>query len=147
MSEYTIETKCPVCGNIIYIDSVGNGDRCVNCEWDHSKIHEDFPDRVMCPNLISLNKARKLYKEGKALLPDFNDFIDGYNFYGEMEFTYKGVTYGLMGNVNEGVEFWGMNTDMYEVFDNIEDFAHNAKIGNEYVKDIWDKVENANWLQ
>ena len=51
--------------------------------------NQESPDRVECPNLISLNKARKLYKEGKAFLPDFNDFIDGYNFYGEMEFTYK----------------------------------------------------------
>lgn len=145
--EYNIESKCPVCENIIFLDSVDNGDKCHNCGWDHSKIHDEFPDRVMCPNLISLNKARNLYKEGKPFIPDFEDFIDGYNFYGEMEFTYKGITYGLMGIENEGVEFWGMNTDTYEMFKDIEEFAEKAKVDEKLVKNIWPEVENANWLQ
>ena len=147
VQEYNIKSKCPVCGNIIFIDSAGNWNKCSNCGWDHSKIHEDFPDRVMCPNLISLNKARELYKEGKPFTPDFQDFIDGYNFYGEMEFTYKGATYGLMGNADESVEFWGMNTDIYEVYKDIEEFEQKAQINGKLVKDIWSEVENANWLQ
>lgn len=145
--EYNIKSTCPVCGNIIFVDSVGNGDKCVNCGWDHSKIHEEFPDRVMCPNLIPLTKARKLYQEGKSFTPDFEDFIGGYNFYGEMEFTYKGITYGLMGNANEGVEFWGMNTDKYETYKDIEEFEQKAQINGKLVKEIWHEVENANWLQ
>ena len=145
--EYNIKSKCPVCGHVIFMDSVGNGDKCKNCGWDHSKLHDEFPDRVMCPNLISLNKARKLYKEGKPFIPDFEDFIDGYNFYGEMEFTYKGITYGLMGIENEGVEFCGMNTDVYEMFKDIEEFEQRAQIDGKLVKDIWNEVENANWLQ
>lgn len=145
--KYSTKSICPVCGNIIFMDSVGNGDKFTNCGWDHSKLHDEFPDRVLCPNLISLNKAKKLYQEGKPFLPDFNDFIDGYNFYGEMEFTYKGVTYGLMGIANEGVEFWGMNANTYEIFKNIEEFAEKAKINEKLLKDIWNEVENVNWLQ
>lgn len=145
--EYNIESKCPVCRHVIFVDSVGNGDTCINCGWDHSKIHDGFPDRVMCPNLISLNKARKLYKEGKPFIPNFEDFIDGYNFYGEMKFTYNGITYGLMGIENEGVEFWGINTDIYQMFKNIEEFAEKAKVDGKPIKDIWNEVENANWLQ
>ena len=125
----------------------GNGDKCHNCGWVNSKLHEEFPDRVICPNLISLNKARKLYKESKPFVPDFNDFIDGYNFYGEMEFTYNGVTYGLMGIENKGVEFWGINTDIYEMFNSIDEFVEKAKIDGKPVKEIWNEVENANWLQ
>ena len=64
-----------------------------------------------------------------------------------MEFTYKGITYGLMGIENEGVEFWGMNTDTYEMFNDIEEFAEKAQINGKFVKDIWCEVENANWLQ
>lgn len=64
-----------------------------------------------------------------------------------MEFTYKGITYGLMGIANEGVEFWGINTDIYEMFKNIDEFAEKAKINGKLVKDIWHEVENANWLQ
>ena len=64
-----------------------------------------------------------------------------------MEFTYKGITYGLMGIENEGVEFWGMKTDTYEMFNDIEEFAEKAQINGKFVKDIWCEVENANWLQ
>lgn len=147
IQEYNIESKCVVCGHSVMIDEIGNGDKCANCGWNHAKIHEEFPDRVMCPNLISLNKARKLYKEGKPFIPDFDDFIAGYNFYGEMEFTYQGVTYGLMGSANEGVEFWGINTDKYEIYKDIEEFEQKAQINGKLVKDLWDEVENANWLQ
>lgn len=145
--EYNIKTKCPVCNNVIFMDSVGNGEECPICSWEKSIIHEEFPDRVMCPNLISLSKAKKLYKEGKLFTPDFEDFIEGYNFYGEMEFTYKGITYGLMGVENEGVEFWGMNTDKFETYKNIEEFKRNAQIDGKLLKDIWHEVENINWLQ
>ena len=64
-----------------------------------------------------------------------------------MEFTYNGITYGLMGIENEGVEFWGMNTDTYEMFNNIEEFAEKAQINGKFVKDIWCDVKNANWLR
>ena len=64
-----------------------------------------------------------------------------------MEFTYNGITYGLMGIKNEGVEFWGMNTDIYQIFKNIEEFAEKTKVDGKLVKDIWNEVENANWLQ
>lgn len=138
---------CDVCGTEVYVDSIGNGDECPKCSWVNCAYYEEFPDRVMCPNLISLNKARTLYKDGKPFTPDFDDFIDGYNFYGEMEFTYKGTTYGLMGVENVGVEFWGMNTDKYEIFKDIEEFVQKAQIDGKLLKDIWQEVENANWLQ
>ena len=145
-NENNIKSICQVCGNLIFVDSVGNGDKCLNCGWDHSKLHEEFPDRVMCPNLVSLNKARELYKEGKPLMPDFNDFIAGYNFYGEMEFTYQGIKYGLMGVENVGVEFWGINTDKYEIYRDIEEFGQKAQINGKLVKDIWNEVENPSFM-
>lgn len=40
-----------------------------------------------------------------------------------------------------------MNTDVYAMFNNIGEFAEKAKIDGKLVKDIWNKVENANWLQ
>ena len=144
---YNIKTKCPVCGNSIFTDSVGNADKCNNCGWDHSRLHDEFPDRVVCPNLISLNKAKKLYQEGKPFVPDFNDFIDGFNFYGEMEFVYKGTTYGLASIENAGIEFWNVNTGENETFKNIEEFKQKATIQGKLVKNIWNEVEIVNWLQ
>lgn len=145
--KYNTKTKCPVCDSLIFVDNNGNGEKCSNCGWDHSKLHEEFPDRVICPNLVSLNKAKKLYKEGKPFLPNFEDFIRGYNFYGEMKFSYDGVTYGLMGIADKGVEFCGINTNKYEIFKDIEEFTQKAQINGKFVKDIWNEVENANWLQ
>lgn len=140
------KTKCPVCEKNTLKDKYGYGE-CENCGWNIDKLNIKHKNSVIYPNLISLNKARKLYKEGKPFIPDFEDFIDAYNFYGEMEFTYNGITYGLMGMENECVDFWGMNTDKYETFKDIEDFAKKAKIEGKLVKDIWHEVKNANWLQ
>ena len=145
--EYNIQTKCAVCGHSVLVDEIGNGNECPKCGWVQNISNLEFPDGVECPNLISLNKARKLYKEGKSFTPDFDDFIAGFNFYGEMEFTYKGTTYGLMGVENVGVEFWGMKTDKYETFKDIEEFKQKAQIDGKLLKDIWHEVENANWLQ
>ncbi len=138
---------CDVCGAEVYVDSVGNGDKCPKCSWIKSSMNEEFPDRVICPNLIPLNKAKMFYAAGKPFLPDFDDFISGYNFYGEMEFSHNGVTYGVVSIENEGVNFFGINTDKDETFKTIEEFQENAQINGRLLKDIWQEVENANWLQ
>ena len=82
------KSTCDVCGITIYVDSAGNGEKCPVCGWIQCSLNQEFPDRVTNPNLISLNKAKRLYAEGKPFIPDFNDFLLGLNFYGEMEFSY-----------------------------------------------------------
>lgn len=144
---YTIDSKCQVCGSNVKVDQTGNGDICQTCGWIQSSIHEEFPDRVICPNLLPLNKAKSLYKEGKPFIPDFDDFICGYNFYGEMEFTYNGKRYGLMGIESVGVELFEIDTDNCQTFKNIDEFKSNAKVGDKLIKDIWNEVTNAFWLQ
>lgn len=52
-----------------------------------------------------------------------------------------------MGVENEGVEFWGMNTDKFETYKDIEEFKRNAQIDGKLLKDVWHEVENVNWLQ
>ncbi len=138
---------CNVCGAEVYVDSVGNGDECPNCNWVNCEYYEEFPDRVMCPNLISLNKAKKLYAEGKPFLPDLDDFIGGLEFYGEMEFSYKGINYGVTRVKNDAVDFWIVNGGTIELFKSSEEFKNKAKIGGELLRNIWQDVENAGWLQ
>ena len=86
---YDISNKsvCPVCGNSFFVDSIGNGDKCPRCFWIKSSLNEEFPDRVVCLNLISLNKVKNYMP--KVILPDFDDFIAGFNFYEEMELIIK----------------------------------------------------------
>lgn len=57
--------ECPVCNYAIFMDFNGNGDKCPNCSWVKNALSKEYPDRVICSNLISLNKARRLYKECK----------------------------------------------------------------------------------
>ena len=138
---------CDVCGTEVYVDSIGNGDECPNCSWVNCAYYEEFPDRVMCPNLISLNKAKKLYADGKPFLPDLDDFIGGLNFYSEMEFTYQGINYGVTRVQNDAIDLWIFNGGTVELFKDSEEFRDKAQINGKLLKDIWNEVENANWLQ
>lgn len=87
--------RCDVCGNIVAIDQFGDGE-CKNCGWEQDKFVVDHPDVVMYPHLISLNKAKKLYSQGKAFLPDFNDFIEALYMYSEMLFKHDGTLYEVL---------------------------------------------------
>lgn len=138
---------CDVCGTEVYVDSIGNGDECPNCGWINCVYYEEFPDRVMCPNLISLNKAKKLYADGKPFLPDLDDFIGGLDFYGEMEFTYQGINYGVTRVQNDAIDLWIFNGGTVELFKDAEEFRDKAQINGKLLKDIWQEIENANWLQ
>ena len=84
------EKKCDVCGKTLLASKTGNGE-CQYCGWYNNRLGETNENEVIFPNLISLNKARRLYQEGKPFRPDLNDFLDGLYFYSEMEFWYKGL--------------------------------------------------------
>lgn len=102
---------------------------------------------MIFPNLISLNKAKRLYQAGKLFRPDLNDFLDGLYFYSEMEFWYKGLNccMSLRNNTDKKIEFgWSPENEYY--FSDKEDFIQNAKIGDEFVRDIWDEVENPKYI-
>ncbi|MCI8555128.1 MAG: hypothetical protein HFI85_00935 [Clostridia bacterium] len=147
MQKQNIQAKCPVCGNLILVDKVGNGSKCLNCSWIKSSLNEEFPDRVICPNLISLNKAKALYIEKKPFIPDFNDFISGLNFYGEMQFSYQGKTYGVTRGKNDIVDLFLVNTEKCNTFKSVNEFKEKAQIDNKLLKDIWNDTTNRDWLQ
>ena len=146
-NRYKIEMKCDVCGKIISVDEIGNGSGCKNCGWVQDSLSEEFPDRVMCPNLIPLSKAKKLYIEEKPFLPDLDDFISGLDFYGEMQFTYQGIDYGVTRGKNDTVDLWIVNAEVLGTFKDSEKFKENAKIDGKLIKDIWQEVKDVNWLQ
>ena len=140
------KTNCPVCNAKCLKDQYGNGE-CACCGWILDSFGEENPDSVIYPNLISLNKAIKLYKENQPMKPDLNDFLEAFEFYGETGFEYKNLTFCLFRHGDNGIEMgWGPNDDEVAYFKDKEDFIKNAKIENEYVRDIWDKVENPCYL-
>ncbi len=139
-------TKCPVCGAKCFKDQFGNG-QCENCSWIFDIFGKKMKNNVIYPNLISLNKAKKLYIEGKPLSPDLNDFLEAFEFYGETGFEYKNLMFCLYRYGDNGIELgWGPNDDEVAYFKDKEDFMQNAKIGDEYVREIWDKIENPCYL-
>ncbi len=136
--------KCPVCGKICAVDQFGNG-KCNNCSWGLYRDDEKIPDKAQYPNLISLNKARRLYREGKPLKPDFDDFIEGLESYSEMTFYYKGIEAAVYIAEDDCIrlEYGGQTDD----FSNAEEFHDNARVDGKLLKEIWSKVEKADYMQ
>lgn len=136
-------TKCPVCGKISMIDQYGNGE-CKNCLWNLDRACEANPDRVQYPNLVSLNKARLLYRQGKPLKPSFEDFIKGLIMYSEMTFYYanrEAAVYYSGGNICFDYD------EKTQKFTDENDFYAHASIGGKLLKNIWDDIKNADYMQ
>ena len=144
MDDYKIEAKCDVCGNTLLVSKTGNGE-CTHCGWYNNILGATNDDKVIFPNLVSLNKARILHQEGKPFSPDLNDFIEMLYFYSEVEFWYKGLNCCVSIREDNKIEF-GWSPDNVYYFADKNDFIQNAKIGDEYVKDIWDKVEDPKYM-
>lgn len=140
-----VKTKCPVCAQTTLLDKFGNGE-CDNCGWLIDKISTKCHNEVVYPNLISLDKAKKLYREGKPFNPDLSNFLDGFNMYGEMQFKYKDIECELIRSNNKGGISFCYEEGKPILFENKEDFIQNAKIGDEFVSAIWDKVEEPSYM-
>ena len=144
------KTKCPVCGTMCLKDQYGNGE-CENCGWKLDKYTNKFKNRVIYPNLISLNKAKQLYSEGKPFEPDLGEFIEALHNYSEMQFEYNGVYYAVELVFNDNSEpqisLYNSQTKETTLFNNDEDFKNNAKVEGKLLKDIWDDTTDRYWLQ
>ncbi len=140
------DKPCEVCGQIMKKDVYDQGD-CPFCGWKNCFINVEKPDSVAYPNLISLNKAKQLYEEGKPFEPNLDEFIEALNFYGETQFEYNGAYFAVEQNNESIIELYDSKTKISQIFKTNEDFKNNAKIGNEYLKDIWDKTTDRYWLQ
>ena len=145
-------SKCDVCGNIELVDQFGNG-LCERCGWNIDKACKENSNKVLYPNLVSLNKAKKLYKEGKEFIPDFNDFIEALLMYSEMDFDYNNESYSVIyfsGREKRGelgvVEF-AKYGEPFKKFKSIQDFKDNGSINGEKITSIWKDVINARYMQ
>lgn len=149
--------KCDVCGSVALTDQYGNGD-CEKCGWAIDVDCRKNPDRVQYPNIVSLNKAKRLYKEGKPMIPSFDDFIAGLVMYSEMEFDYCGNHYGVdfyrektkptdfSINAKGDVEFYQNEVDEIQKFPSTQEFKNKASIDGKLLKDIWQDVQNARYM-
>ena len=124
---------------------------CPFCGWRNCFINEEHPDTTAMPNLISLNKAKLLYAQGKPFEPDLDEFIEALSSYGEMQFEYNGSYYAVELVDFKGSDFhislYNMRTEEDVIFKNFDDFKNNAKVEGKFLKDIWDKTTDRYWLQ
>lgn len=144
------KTKCPVCGNKCLKDQYGNG-KCESCGWTLDSFAEKRKDNVIYPNLISLNKAKKLYSEGKPFEPDLNEFMEALHGYSEMQFKYNGVYYAVelvfYDKSEPKISLYNSQTKAITIFNDDEDFKNNAKVEGKLLKDIWNDTTERDWLQ
>ena len=142
--------KCEVCQKIIEVDIYRQG-QCPHCGWWNSFLNEENPNIIAMPNLISLNKAKKLYSEGKAFEPNLDEFVEALHGYGEMQFEYMGVYYAVelvyYDNEEPKISLYNSQTKERIFFNDDNDFKNNAKIRDKYIKDIWDTTTDRYWLQ
>lgn len=141
-----IYKKCAICNKPFLSDIYGQG-KCENCNWFNNPIGEENSNSVVFPNMVSLNKAKKLFETNQELKPSVMEFAEMCDFYGEVEFTYKGITYSLCRIGDEDKIEYGCSSTFKFFFKDTKDFIENAKTTDgHFVKDIWNKIENPMYI-
>lgn len=145
-----IKSQCQVCGSEVMIDQFGNG-FCAKCGWKQNIASIDFPDVVMPPNIISLNNAKVFFGNGVKFNATFEDFVQMLTIYGEMEFTFNNIRYGVFRTEdkkgNDIVEMFIEGGEVVQIFKNIDEFESNANIDGVLLKNLWTSVVNAGYMQ
>ena len=149
-NEKKYSKKCEICQKTIDVDIYKQG-KCPYCGWWNCFLNEENPDIIAMPNLISLNKARKLYSEGKPFDPDLDEFMEALHSYSEMQFEYNGAYYAVELIFNDKSEpeisLYNSQTKETTFFNNDDDFKNNAKVEGKLLKVIWNDTTERNWLQ
>ena len=147
--EKKYKKSCEVCQKEIDVDIYKQG-KCHYCGWWNCFLNEENPDIIAMPNLISLNKAKQLYKEGKSFEPNLNEFIEALHNYSEMQFEYNGNYYAvelIYDNKEIKIRLFNSQTKEELIFNDDEDFKNNAKVGGKYLKNVWEETTDRYWLQ
>lgn len=142
--------KCAVCGQVVAVRN-GRVNECQHCGWVVVARPEEQPDVIAMPNFISLNKAQQLYQAGKPLNPEYDDFIQMIKYYGEVEFCYNFIRYGVKRYYESDgktyYELFIVDGAVVCKYLTLEEFAAKANINGVLLKDLWPQVTNADWLQ
>ena len=134
----TMTKACDVCGKSIKIDRFGNG-KCKNCGWVNDR--PEFTKKANYPNFLSLEDARKAYRDGKMLLPTFEIFLDILSRGFEMALWYNGKKYGAMKDYDVYDFYLWDNEEGFQEYNSIKEFAEKANIGGVLLKDLWGEIK------
>lgn len=148
--DFNNAVKCPVCGQIAYMDDYGNMDKCPNCGWMGCS-GDEFMEKwhgISYPMLVPLSRAREQYKNGQKFKATFEEFISGLLWYKEMLFWYNGMVYETIAEFNGNISEYKAencnvifcNKEMKQKYENVNEFREKANIDGRLLKDIWDEV-------
>lgn len=100
-------------------------------------------------NIPSLNSAKQQYSQGaSAVLANFDDFVSALSSYGEVEFTYKNVRFGvLFDDESKRLMLINIKTNQKQFYANLDDFANNAALDGTKLSELWGGVTNTDFLQ
>lgn len=149
MNTEKIYAKCDVCGNTILLDMFGNGEKCSICGWLQSEESFEHPNTAGIRNIPTLNNAIKQFKSGQsATLANFEDFIEALKNYGELEFTYNNMRFGvLLDDFSNNIILLNTKNNKRQYYSDVNNFAHNASINGILLKELWSLVTSTDFLQ
>ena len=142
--EQNIAKKCDVCRSAVYVDQYGNG-KCTHSGWEQSEDGIHNCHLVRYPNRVSFSKAKQLYRDGKVIKPDFDDFIETLEVYRHNEFYHNNKKYGITWSRHIAFYEWNVVESTQE-YSSLEEFRDNAHISGRLLKEIWNEVVDADYM-
>ena len=68
-SIYEFPYPCPCCGSQNEVDYEGGYSICSVCGWEDDRYQRRYPDETGANGKLTLNQARKMWKNGETLKP------------------------------------------------------------------------------
>lgn len=134
-----IEKNCDVCGNPIKTTEYGGG-ICKKCGWMDDTHQRKYPDCKNANNLISLDRAKLLWSEGKKLLPSFDELIDMMGRGFEFQFKFRKHKYMILLDDDDRWQLICEDTGAEQIFDSVDLFKDNATINDISLHTCWSEV-------
>lgn len=137
-----VESKCGVCEKSILVTDYGAG-KCPFCGWRQGDVFK--PDEITYSNLVSYNRAKEFVAKGEKIRPNFDEFVECLKIYRHMEFYFKNTKYGITWEDTVAFYEWDVEESIQE-YATLELFYNNAHIRGVLLKDLWEKVENPDYM-
>ena len=141
-----IEKSCDVCGSIVKTPKYGGG-RCKTCGWIDDPHQREYPNCKNSNNLVSLNRAKLLWHEGKKLLPDFVELLDMMRRGFEFDFLLHGRKYEVLLDKDDRWRLLRIGTESFQIFDSVDEFANGASIDDIPLSVCWGEISTVDYME
>lgn len=141
-----IEKSCDICGNPIRTFEYGGG-HCKKCGWIDDPHQRKYPNCKNCNNLVSLNRAKLLWQEGKKFLPDFEELLDMMRRGFEFDFRLHGRKYKILLDKDDHWQLLCAYTGSVQTFDSVDIFKNDAVIDSVPLSVCWSEITAVDYME